>query len=64
MRSWLTSVLTLDGGITLVLFIAALVFNLHLVASTSLYFDEAMSVETARQSPAVLASYLWATRTR
>jgi uncharacterized membrane protein len=52
-------VLTLDGGIMLVMFIAALMFNVHLVASTSLYFDESMSVETARQSPAVLASYLW-----
>ena len=59
MRSWLASVLSLDGAIALVIFIAALVFNLHLVASTSLYFDESMSVETARQSPAVLASYLW-----
>jgi mannosyltransferase len=56
---WLASILSLDGAIALAIFVAALIFNLHLIASTSLYFDEAMSVETARQSPGVLASYLW-----
>jgi uncharacterized membrane protein len=55
----LASVLSLDGAISLVIFVAALIFDLHLVASTSLYFDEAMSVETARQSSGVLANYLW-----
>ena len=56
---WLAPALSLDGAISLVVFVGALALNLHLLATTSLYFDEAMSIETARQSPSVLAAYLW-----
>lgn len=56
---WVAPALSLDGAIVLAIFVIAIVLNSHLVTSMSLYFDEAMSIETARQSPDVLAGYLW-----